>query len=437
MMKLRLVIACLFALSLQALGQTLNSAPPQRLIMLSSDGGVTFNPFTGVSGFLSTNSAPLAIVPMCSATGSPPYSQCTFGTGTGTVTTTGTPAAGQLTMFSGATSITTATAHAVSNALLCADTSASGTVQVCNTSPTYTPAAGDWIIYTTTTANTGTALTLNVNSLGAKPVAKWQATTTLAANDVLANKYVLATYDGTNWELSTIGNPPSGAAAFQYSALPNPPALAGFTWVNQQGSGGTLSTATQTGGAGNAIDLNFFSLGTTLQWQFQKIATPAAPWRAKCFVAVTEQGNTSTNAGAVANTSAGGCYVTDGTKYMGIENLMQASSTLSTTSQTRVEKITNVSTDGSTVWGSSLVTPFSLKSGSGIYEAWCYDGTNTWAEFSLNGVNWYQVFEDAAHSYLTPSAVAFGGIAATGATGPNLIVSLQGWQIDTTGVTCP
>jgi hypothetical protein len=66
------------------------------------------------------------------------------------------------------------------------------------------------VIYTTTTANTGTGLTLNVNSLGAKSVAKWQTSTTLAANDVRANTENLACYDGTNWEIDKIGNAPSG-----------------------------------------------------------------------------------------------------------------------------------------------------------------------------------------------------------------------------------
>lgn len=112
-----------------------------------------------------------------------------------------------------------ATSHQIGAALNCADTSASGTAQVCNTSPSFTPAANDCIIYTTTTANTGTGLTLNVNSLGAKSVAKWQGTTTLAANDVLAGKQVLACYDGTNWELGTIGNAPGGSSA--WSALTN------------------------------------------------------------------------------------------------------------------------------------------------------------------------------------------------------------------------
>jgi hypothetical protein len=97
---------------------------------------------------------------------------------------------------------------------LCADSSGSGTAQSCTTSPSFTPSAGSVIAYTTTTANTGTGLTIDVNSLGAKPVAKWQGTTTLAANDMLAGKYVLMTYDGTNWEASTIGNAPSGGGGY-------------------------------------------------------------------------------------------------------------------------------------------------------------------------------------------------------------------------------
>jgi hypothetical protein len=92
--------------------------------------------------------------------------------------------------------------------LTCADSSGSGTAQSCTTSPSFTPAANDCIVYTTTTSNTG-ALTINVNSVGAKSAVKWQGTA-LAAGDVPANKPVLACYDGTNWNLSTIGNVPSG-----------------------------------------------------------------------------------------------------------------------------------------------------------------------------------------------------------------------------------
>ena len=95
--------------------------------------------------------------------------------------------------------------------LLCADTSGSGTVQACSTVPAnMTVAAGKCIVYTTTTANTGAGLTLNVNSVGAKSVAKWQGVTTLAVGDIAANAPVLACYDGTHWNVSAIANAPSG-----------------------------------------------------------------------------------------------------------------------------------------------------------------------------------------------------------------------------------
>lgn len=126
-----------------------------------------------------------------------------------------------------------ATAHQLVSGLLCADSSGSGTAQSCTTSPSFTPAAGDTIVYTTTTANTGTGLTINVNSAGAKSVAKWQGSTTLAANDMLAGKQVQLTYDGTNWEMGTIGNAPSGGSL--------PSSTNGQTYYSAAGTGAATS----------------------------------------------------------------------------------------------------------------------------------------------------------------------------------------------------
>lgn len=95
----------------------------------------------------------------------------------------------------------------------CADTSGSGTAQSCNTTPSFTPVAGSCIVYTSTSANSGAGLTVNVNSLGATSVAKWQTTTTLSANDLRANTQVQMCYDGTNWEMGPIGNAPSGSVS--------------------------------------------------------------------------------------------------------------------------------------------------------------------------------------------------------------------------------
>jgi|SRR5579862_570098 len=98
--------------------------------------------------------------------------------------------------------------NAFRNPPSCFDSSGSGTTQVCNTSQPFTPKAGDCIIYTTTTTNTG-SLTLNVNSLGAKNVEKWLNNTSLVAGDIPANRPILVCYDGTNWNPEVIGNTPT------------------------------------------------------------------------------------------------------------------------------------------------------------------------------------------------------------------------------------
>lgn len=201
------------------------------------------------------------------------------GAGTGTVTTTGSPASGNLSKFSGTTSITNgdlagdvttagtlnatvvgvngasppastpvvgtnaskqivaATAHNEATPKICPDSSGSGTAQVCNTSPTFTPIAGDTILYSTTTTNTGD-VTVNVNSLGAKHIRKYQASGTLASGDLVMGVNMLLTYDGTFWEIYTIGNAPGGAGTVTSVATTSP--LGGGTIT----SSGTLTCTT-------------------------------------------------------------------------------------------------------------------------------------------------------------------------------------------------
>jgi hypothetical protein len=98
----------------------------------------------------------------------------------------------------------------------CADTSGSGTAQACNTATTFTPVSPNCVVYTTTTTNSGTGLTVNVNSLGAKSIAipggsGW--TTTLTASIIPSNKPVNMCYDGTNWNVLQTGTVASGAGS--------------------------------------------------------------------------------------------------------------------------------------------------------------------------------------------------------------------------------
>ena len=181
-------------------------------------------------------------------------------------------------------------AHAVSAILTCSDTSGSGTVQVCNTSPSFNPVANDCIVYTTTTANTGTGLTVNVNSLGAKSVAKWLSSTTLAANDVLASKEQLLCYDGTNWELATIGNPPAGGV-ISVNTLTGAVAIKAATAGQVAISGG--SGAALTGAADMTYSTHTFA--TTANGIFDwSAATGAASLKFPAVVGGTQLSGTST-----------------------------------------------------------------------------------------------------------------------------------------------
>ena len=176
--------------------------------------------------------------------------------------TTGTnaaiPASAGLVGTNSSSEIATATEHGWSTTLQCNDTSGSGTAQSCTTSPSFTPAAKDCVIYNTTTANTGAGLTLNVNASAADSVGKWQGTTTLTAGDIAANKPVLACLDTAGiWELSTIGNAPSGGGgAFPQtvSGTTNSGGIPYFSSATQLSSSAALAAngLVLGGGAGGA-----------------------------------------------------------------------------------------------------------------------------------------------------------------------------------------
>jgi hypothetical protein len=190
----------------------------------------------------------------------------------------------------GSSQLTAATAHNIGVPLLCADSSGSGTAQSCTTSPSFSPVSGDCITYSTTTANAGTGLTLNVNGLGAASVAKWQGTTTLAPNDVLANKQVLACYDGTNWELATVANSPGGGTLTSVGlSLPNI-----FTVTNSP----VTSSGTLTGTLASEMANTFFAApnGSSGVPSFRPIAAADLP------SSLTSPAFSSISSGTNANT---------------------------------------------------------------------------------------------------------------------------------------
>lgn len=144
----------------------------------------------------------------------------------------------------------------------CSDTSGSATAQSCATIPAFTPSNQSCISYSTTTTNTG-ALTLNVNSTSAAAVQKWLGTA-LAAGDLPANEPVLLCFDGSHWQMMTIGNGPSPGPLFGVGAPTgvNTPSLSQSPAVGAT-TGTTVTAAFGSNvAAGNAIVADFIADGT-------------------------------------------------------------------------------------------------------------------------------------------------------------------------------
>lgn len=132
--------------------------------------------------------------------------------------------------------------------LICEPSSASGTTYTCTGAPTlgaYT--TGLRIQFKADVANTG-AVTINVDTLGAKALTKLAGgiNTALAANDLRAGQYALAIYDGTQFQmLSQIGNTPSGGSGSIFTINMTQTTLAASTTNAVYGTAG-LTTAQNT-----------------------------------------------------------------------------------------------------------------------------------------------------------------------------------------------
>ena len=143
---------------------------------------------------------------------------------------------------------------------VCADTSGSGTAQSCTTTPSFTPQSGNCVLYTTTTTNSGTGLTININSLGAKSVAQagssgW--TTTLTASTIPANKPMTVCYDGTNWNASGTGYVAATASGVSSLTATSPCTANGSSGSPQTGA---VTVACTGGGGGSAAPNGVYSV---------------------------------------------------------------------------------------------------------------------------------------------------------------------------------
>ena len=256
-----------------------------------------------------------------------------------------------------------------------------------------------------------------------------------APTSVTAYNLVLpaAVASGSNTFLSCTAASPSvctwaagggGGSGYQYSVLTAPPAVGGFTHINFQ-SGTTITQDATTSVIEMAVAFN-----SSLNWQLATASVPSTPWRVQAHIALAQFNQNN----APANTSTGGLYISDGTKLEGIEIVSQANNSGAIQDQIRVEEMNSVTSDQGQIYGAFVNTP-STAPARGMYLAFCDDGTNIKAEFSLNGTLWHALSSQAVGAWLTPTTAGVGGLVAATSTITEY-VSLDGWQIQTTSVTC-
>ncbi len=206
---------------------------------------------------------------------------------------------------------------------LCADSSGSGTAQSCTVANTFVPQTGNCVVYSTTTANSGTGLTVNVNSLGAESVAIAGAsgwtTTLVASSSIPANKPMHICYDGTNWDASGTGYASSSTGTTLSFASPYmtdgthkfipstgyrvtlPPSSP--TWITQSASSSAPSSYT--------VQTNGDAVATTANNNIAYFLSLSGSTSSECVLRQAEAAAISSSSGGTS-----GCWVYDSTNHL-------------------------------------------------------------------------------------------------------------------------
>ncbi len=183
--------------------------------------------------------------------------------------------------------------------------------------------------------------------------------------------------------------------------------LSGWTGVNT----GSNWTATDAAGGIDVV----ITPNASLNWRLLTKTAPGTPYTESFFYTALQW---------FSSTQGTGVYFSDGTKLYGIELLSQnsASTTL------RVEKITNVTTDGSTAasitWsGGTTNIPVGIGGVpmTGLYLQLGNTGTTLSFAYSFDGRNWQSLWTEAVGTYMTPTAFGFGGVNVTSGAEPVVI----------------
>jgi hypothetical protein len=197
----------------------------------------------------------------------------------------------------------------------------------------------------------------------------------------------------------------SGAASTSGGLYTAPPDLSVWTVLNEGSS--VLSQATTPGPIAISIPDT-----TLLNWRGLVQPVVAAPYTYTAFIRSMQYPN---------GLQSVGMSFYDGTKLMSLEQLTQGP----LHSFLRVEKIDNITTDGSTCANTANPTYAGFTYG-GLWVQLSNDGTDLSFRFSLDGQNWNVLYSEPVGEFVTPTHVGFTGLSQN--AGSAVWASLLSWR---------
>lgn len=97
-----------------------------------------------------------------------------------------------------------------------------------------------------------------------------------------------------------------------------------------------------------------------------------------------------------------------------------------TTTQNTTEATIDVGFYAAAPGTNGLAMP--IQTSGGLYVRWRDNGTNLYADYSLDGSNWTNFYSEAVGAFITPTAYGFGGVQqASGGDQYPSIIDLMGW----------
>lgn len=133
----------------------------------------------------------------------------------------------------------------------------------------------------------------------------------------------------------------------------------------------------------------------SLNWTILSQSVPdSGTWWVEALIGASQYGGNNT-----VDSTDFGLYLYNGTKLLGIECLIQNTSGAGPFGEFRVEHITNVNTDGSTVYDPG--NTWQNMTG-GVYLRWYYDGTYLIAQISPDGQNWLLLYQEGYGDFINP-----------------------------------